>query len=40
MEYTVILLTIAAVAMAIAAFITLRTNRNRRGFGNGQREEE
>lgn len=37
MKYTVIL---AAVAMAIAEFITLRTNRNRRGFGNGQREEE
>lgn len=40
MEYTVILLSIAAVAMAIAAFITLRTDRNRRGMGNGHRGEE
>lgn len=36
-----ILLSIAAVAMAIAAFIImLRTDRNRRGFGNGHKGEE
>lgn len=35
-----ILLIIAAVAMAIVAFITLRTDRNRRGIGNAHKGEE
>ena len=40
MEYTVILLTIAAVAMVIVAFATLRADRNRRGMRNGQKGRE
>ena len=35
-----ILLSIAAVAMVIVAFTTLRADRNRRGMGNGQKGEE
>lgn len=36
MEYTVILLSIAAVAMVIVAFATLRADRKGRGMGNNQ----
>lgn len=40
MEYTVILLSIAAVTMVIVAFATLRVDRKGRGIGNGQKGRE
>lgn len=40
MEYTVILLSIAAVAMVIVAFATLRADRKGRGMSNAQKGQE
>lgn len=40
MEYTVILLSIAAVAMVIVAFATLRADRKGRGMGNNPNGRE